>query len=282
MRRSSSRTARRSSRSRGAMTPGGSAPVVPHPAASSAASSTASRRRARTSTTTRTASSATASARSNPNAGDLQYRLARIIRIYDLGFWEETLLETDQLFSRHPPQARVPEEDDDARAALPARQAHRRRSRRRSGVKEPSLLSTAYKLRRAHLRGRGAGRLDLPEHREAEAAAGRRRSSSRSTSTTTSSRWARCSTTASRTLEEADGHLDPRRRRAQELHAAGRAAARPDPRRAHPRLRHRRAVLRRPGGQRRAQLVPGRRRPHLGQGLGRERADRHRCTCTPT
>ena len=31
----------------------------------------------------------------DPNAGDLQYRLARIIRIYDLGFWEETLLETD-------------------------------------------------------------------------------------------------------------------------------------------------------------------------------------------
>jgi deoxyhypusine synthase len=35
----------------------------------------------------------------DPNAGDLQYRLARIIRIYDLGFWEETLLETDKLFS---------------------------------------------------------------------------------------------------------------------------------------------------------------------------------------
>jgi deoxyhypusine synthase len=35
----------------------------------------------------------------DPNAGDLQYRLARIIRIYDLGFWEETLLETDRLFS---------------------------------------------------------------------------------------------------------------------------------------------------------------------------------------
>jgi deoxyhypusine synthase len=35
----------------------------------------------------------------DPNAGDLSYRLARIIRIYDLGFWEETLLETDKLFS---------------------------------------------------------------------------------------------------------------------------------------------------------------------------------------
>jgi len=35
----------------------------------------------------------------DPNAGDLQYRLSRIIRIYDLGFWEETLLETDKLFS---------------------------------------------------------------------------------------------------------------------------------------------------------------------------------------
>jgi deoxyhypusine synthase len=35
----------------------------------------------------------------DPNAGDLALRLARIIRIYDLGFWEETLLETDKLFS---------------------------------------------------------------------------------------------------------------------------------------------------------------------------------------
>ena len=35
----------------------------------------------------------------DPNAGDLEYRLSRIIRIYDLGFWEETLLETDKLFS---------------------------------------------------------------------------------------------------------------------------------------------------------------------------------------
>jgi deoxyhypusine synthase len=35
----------------------------------------------------------------DPNAGDLSYRLARIIRIYDLGFREETLLETDKLFS---------------------------------------------------------------------------------------------------------------------------------------------------------------------------------------
>src|SRR3954468_23506586 len=35
----------------------------------------------------------------NPDAGDLQLRLARIIRIYDLGFWEEALLDTDRLFS---------------------------------------------------------------------------------------------------------------------------------------------------------------------------------------
>src|SRR4029077_7767940 len=35
----------------------------------------------------------------DPNAGDLMYRLARIIRIYDLGFREEALLETDKLFS---------------------------------------------------------------------------------------------------------------------------------------------------------------------------------------
>jgi deoxyhypusine synthase len=79
-----------------------------------------------------------------PNAGDLQYRLARIIRIYDLGFWEETLLETDRLFSailRRPEFQRkmtTPElhfllgkaiaEIEDALE-----------------VKSPSLLSTAYR-----------------------------------------------------------------------------------------------------------------------------------------
>ncbi len=35
----------------------------------------------------------------DPDAGDLAYRRARIIRIYDLGFSEETLLDTDRLFS---------------------------------------------------------------------------------------------------------------------------------------------------------------------------------------
>ena len=35
----------------------------------------------------------------DPVGGDLLYRVARIIRIYDLGFREETLLETDKLFS---------------------------------------------------------------------------------------------------------------------------------------------------------------------------------------
>ncbi len=35
----------------------------------------------------------------NPDAGDLALRLARIIRIYDLGFWEQALLDTDRLFS---------------------------------------------------------------------------------------------------------------------------------------------------------------------------------------
>src|SRR5260370_24481063 len=35
----------------------------------------------------------------NPNAGDLQLRLPRIIRIYDLGFWEEPPLDTYRLFS---------------------------------------------------------------------------------------------------------------------------------------------------------------------------------------
>mgnify|MGYP000913346669 CR=1 FL=1 len=80
----------------------------------------------------------------DPVAGDLQYRLARIIRIYDLGFWEETLLETDKLFS--------------AILMLPEFQRkmttvelhwllgkHVARIEDALGVKSPSLLSTAYK-----------------------------------------------------------------------------------------------------------------------------------------
>ncbi|RMG20110.1 MAG: deoxyhypusine synthase [Deltaproteobacteria bacterium] len=35
----------------------------------------------------------------DPDAGDIAYRRARIIRIYDLGFHEDTLLDTDRLFS---------------------------------------------------------------------------------------------------------------------------------------------------------------------------------------
>ena len=73
-----------------------------------------------------------ASARSTRTPATSQLRLARIIRIYDLGFWEETLLDTDRLFSAHHPQARVPAEDDHARAPLPARQGDRTASRRRS------------------------------------------------------------------------------------------------------------------------------------------------------
>jgi deoxyhypusine synthase len=35
-----------------------------------------------------------------PDAGDTSLREARIIRIYDLGFSEDTLLDTDRLFAR--------------------------------------------------------------------------------------------------------------------------------------------------------------------------------------
>src|SRR5262245_23565614 len=80
----------------------------------------------------------------NPDAGDLQLRLARIIRIYDLGFWEDVLLETDQLFT-----------------ALLQKPAFQRRMttpelhfllgkeiaaiERALGAKRPSLLATCYR-----------------------------------------------------------------------------------------------------------------------------------------
>src|SRR5262252_5155527 len=80
-----------------------------------------------------------------PDAGDLSLRVARIIRIYDLGFLEETLLETDKLFS--------------ALLQKPAFQKRMTTSElhfllgremfaieKALGVKEPSLLSTAYRM----------------------------------------------------------------------------------------------------------------------------------------
>src|SRR6478672_1038381 len=79
-----------------------------------------------------------------PNAGDLQYRLARIIRIYCLGFWEETLLETDKLFSAI---LRKPE----FQKKMTTPELHYLLGKNIAtiedalDVKSPSLLSTAYK-----------------------------------------------------------------------------------------------------------------------------------------
>ncbi len=80
----------------------------------------------------------------DPSAGDLQYRLARIIRIYDLGFWEETLLETDRLFSAllRGPEFQRKMTTPELHYLLGARIAQVEKA---LGVKEPSLLATAYK-----------------------------------------------------------------------------------------------------------------------------------------
>ncbi len=80
----------------------------------------------------------------DPTAGDLQYRLARIIRIYDLGFWEETLLETDKLFSAilRGPEFQKKMTTPELHYLLGARLAQIEKA---LGVKEPSLLSTAWR-----------------------------------------------------------------------------------------------------------------------------------------
>ncbi len=81
----------------------------------------------------------------DPNAGDLALRLARIIRIYDLGFDEDVLLETDKLFS-----ALLQKPAFQKRMTTP--ELHWLLGRemwaieRALGVKEPSLLSVAYRL----------------------------------------------------------------------------------------------------------------------------------------
>ncbi len=79
-----------------------------------------------------------------PNAGDLQYRLARIIRIYDLGFWEETLLETDKLFSAI---LQLP----DFQRKMTTPELHYLLGKHIAGIEDalgidrPSLLATAYR-----------------------------------------------------------------------------------------------------------------------------------------
>jgi deoxyhypusine synthase len=80
----------------------------------------------------------------NPNAGDLQLRLARIIRIYDLGFWEEALLDTDRLFSAimRGPEFQKKMTTPEFHYLLGKAIAGIEKS---LGVKQPSLLSTCYK-----------------------------------------------------------------------------------------------------------------------------------------
>ena len=80
----------------------------------------------------------------NPNAGDLALRLARIIRIYDLGFWEEALLDTDRLFS-----AIIQRPEFQKKMTTPefhfllGKQIHA--IEKSLGVTQPSLLSTCFK-----------------------------------------------------------------------------------------------------------------------------------------
>jgi deoxyhypusine synthase len=80
----------------------------------------------------------------NPNASDLQYRLARVIRIYDLGFWEEALLDTDRLFSAiiRGPEFQKKMTTPEFHYLLGKAVAGIEKS---LGVKQPSLLSTCYK-----------------------------------------------------------------------------------------------------------------------------------------
>src|SRR3954467_2011760 len=81
----------------------------------------------------------------DPNGGDLQYRLARIIRIYDLGFHEETLLETDQLFSAilRKPEFQKKMTTPELHYLLGKNIAEIEEA---LGVESPSLLATAYRF----------------------------------------------------------------------------------------------------------------------------------------
>jgi deoxyhypusine synthase len=81
----------------------------------------------------------------DPQAGDLALRVARIIRIYDVGFTEKALFETDQLFSAllRKPVFQKRMTTPELHFAL-GREMHE--LERALGVTEPSLLSTAYRM----------------------------------------------------------------------------------------------------------------------------------------
>src|SRR5262249_15752956 len=81
-----------------------------------------------------------------PDAGDLDLRVARIIRIYDLGFGEEALLETDKLFSvlLQKPAFQKRMTTTELHYLL-GKEMHQIETA--LGVKEPSLLSTAYRMK---------------------------------------------------------------------------------------------------------------------------------------
>ena len=82
----------------------------------------------------------------NPNAGDLALRMARIIRIYDLGFWEEALLDTDRLFS-----ALMLKPEYQKRMTTPELHALLGKDlaamEKALSVEQPSLLSTCWKYK---------------------------------------------------------------------------------------------------------------------------------------
>src|SRR5512132_1169641 len=80
----------------------------------------------------------------NPNAGDLALRLARIIRIYDLGFWEEALLDTDRLFSAilRGPEFQKKMTTPELHYLLGKAMYQIERT---LGAKQPSLLATCYR-----------------------------------------------------------------------------------------------------------------------------------------
>lgn len=82
----------------------------------------------------------------NPDAGDLALRQARIIRIYDLGFDEQTLLDTDRLFSAmlQKPEFQRRMTTTELHFLMGKRMAQLEKA---LGVKEPSLLSVAWKHR---------------------------------------------------------------------------------------------------------------------------------------
>ena len=208
------------------------------------------------------------------------------IRVTDMAFDEDVLLDQDRFLSAVLAAARIPAQDDRHRTALPARASTTPRRRSRTAWRRAcSPPATAAPFRSSSARpGDGSvflNSMKLWAMHQAGLDPGLRLRSRPARRGLRGLRLPSLGTV--RTSRARAGHRDSGRRRAQELQPAAGARARPGARAARrARLPLRRADRDRAGHRRLALLVPAGRSRHLGQGGQGHLSARPPRACRPT